>query len=107
MPECQYRKMDIFALTSDTEQMPLGILEAMASGLPIISLAVGDVMDMVSEQNRPFVVRRDAEPELLNRLLSLVDNPDLRGTLGRANRNTATARFDHQTMVARYAELFG
>ena len=117
-PECQYRGidifalsvyplMDVFAISSDTEQMPLSILEAMASGLPIASLDVGDVMDMVAAENRPFVVPRDGETQFRDSLLTLVDKPELRHALGRANRKAATDRFSQQAMIARYAELFG
>ncbi|HAK62263.1 MAG TPA: glycosyl transferase, partial [Alphaproteobacteria bacterium] len=40
-PERSYRLFDIFALSSDTEQMPLGMLEAMAAGLPVAATDVG------------------------------------------------------------------
>jgi glycosyltransferase involved in cell wall biosynthesis len=48
-PAPLYREMDVFALSSTTEQMPLSVLEAMATGLPVVSTRVGDVADMISE----------------------------------------------------------
>jgi len=50
-----YATFDVFALSSDTEQMPLSVIEAMASGLPVVSTDVGDVRLMVSEANGPFI----------------------------------------------------
>ena len=50
-----YAQFDVFALSSDTEQMPLSVIEAMASGLPVVSTDVGDVRLMVAEANAPHV----------------------------------------------------
>src|SRR4029077_19120178 len=51
-----YRAMDVFAISSDTEQMPVALLEAMASALPVVSTEVGDVRDMLPEAQGEFVV---------------------------------------------------
>jgi glycosyltransferase involved in cell wall biosynthesis len=58
-PAALYRTFDIFALTSDTEQMPYTVLEAMASGCAIAATDVGDVKRLVAEENAPLVVGRD------------------------------------------------
>jgi L-malate glycosyltransferase len=47
---------DIFALSSDSEQYPISLVEAMAAGLPAVCTDVGDVMAMVAPPNRPFVI---------------------------------------------------
>ena len=54
-PAALYRTLDIFALSSDTEQMPLSVIEAMASGLPVAATAVGDVAAMLAAENQAFV----------------------------------------------------
>lgn len=106
-PERALAEMDVFALSSDTEQMPLSILEAMAAAMPIASLAVGDVADMVAEENRRYVVPRADEAAFRAALLALLGDPALRRRLGAANRTVALERFDHRLMVQRYAEIFG
>ena len=58
-PAPLYAGFDIFALSSDTEQMPLSVLEAMASGLPVAATDVGDVAAMLAAENQAFVTPLD------------------------------------------------
>lgn len=105
-PHLAYRDFDIFALSSDTEQMPLSLLEAMAAGLPVAATDVGDVAEMLAEPNRAHVVPRE-DAALAGALAALLAAPDLRAALGAANRARAEQAFDEATMVASYAALFG
>jgi glycosyltransferase involved in cell wall biosynthesis len=47
---------DIFALSSDSEQFPISLVEAMAAGLPAVATAVGDVRAIVARDNAPLIV---------------------------------------------------
>lgn len=96
---------DIFAMSSDTEQMPLRLMEAMAAGLPAIATDVGDVKAMVSEPNRGLVVPRDNEAAFAAKLDGLLRDGQLRMGLGRANRAKAQHDFRFETMAAAWAEL--
>lgn len=100
-----YAALDIFALSSDTEQMPTSLMEAMAAGLPLVSTDVGDVSNMVTDENRPFVVDRDDEA-FGNALLRLVTDELLCAKLGGANRKSAAERFTLSGMLAAYDLLF-
>ncbi len=101
-PERWLASFDAFALSSDTEQMPLSLLEAMASGLPTVCTDVGDVRAMVAEENTPFVTAVDdaAFAQGLRALLS----GDLRA-IGAANRAKAEAEYGQAAMFSRWAEV--
>lgn len=96
---------DIFALSSDSEQFPISLVEAMAAGVPAVSTDVGDVANMVAPENRPLVVADEAG--LARALGLLADDADLRARLGAANRARAQRDYAEDAMVDAYAALYG
>jgi glycosyltransferase involved in cell wall biosynthesis len=100
-----YASFDVFALSSDTEQMPTSVIEAMAAGLPIASTEVGDVGTMVAAQNRRFVVPVDAR-SLAQALTDLLRDETLRREVGAANRARALREFSDDKMFAAYGAWF-
>src|SRR5579859_2115184 len=104
-PQGAYQHFDVFALSSDTEQMPLSVLEAMAAGLPVAATDVGDVSFMLAEANRRFVTVPD-DAALARALTALLDGPTLRRDLGAANRARAERDYSEQAMIGAYADLF-
>lgn len=106
-PERLLGRFDVFALSSDTEQMPYGILEAMAAGRPVAATDVGDVARMVAPENQPFLVPAAAPDLLAGSLSRLLPDPALRVRLGAANRRKAWAEYGLDTMLDTYAGLLG
>jgi glycosyltransferase involved in cell wall biosynthesis len=100
------RGLDIFALTSDTEQLPTTVIEAMASGLPVAGVAVGDLQHMVCEINRPLIVPRDDGAGLTAALRRLVSEPALRRVIGEGNRQQAIIRFGEAGMFHAHERLY-
>jgi len=100
-----YAALDIFLLSSDTEQMPTAVIEAMASGLPVVATDVGDVAGMVARENAPFVVPMDANA-LARATLSLLADESLRRRVGAENRIRALRKYSDTAMFAAYGELF-
>jgi glycosyltransferase involved in cell wall biosynthesis len=104
-PAALYRGLDVFALSSDTEQMPLSVIEAMAAGLPIAATDVGDVAAMVADENRAFVSPLD-DAALAKAIVALARDRALRDRVGSANRAKAEAEFGQSAMVAAWGRLF-
>lgn len=98
---------DIFALSSNSEQFPISLIEAMAAGLPAVTTAVGDIRTMVSDDNRPLIVEAQDEAAFTAALDTLAERPDLRRAIGLANREKAAAEYDEAHMIARYARIYG
>ncbi len=100
-----YAGFDVFALSSDTEQMPLSVIEAMASGLPVASTDVGDVRTMVAAANAAGITQLD-DAALAAALDRLVRDPAARSAIGEANRQKAQRDFDQAAMARTYGALW-
>ncbi|HEX8580189.1 MAG TPA: glycosyltransferase family 4 protein, partial [Allosphingosinicella sp.] len=90
---------DIFALSSDTEQCPLSVMEAMAAGLPVVAPSVGDIESMVSEANRPFIVPPNDEERLAAAIRRLADDPALCTAIGASNADRARSHYGSAGMI--------
>jgi glycosyltransferase involved in cell wall biosynthesis len=106
MPEAVLGTFDVFALSSDTEQMPNALLEAMAASRPVAAVDVGDVKAIVSEENRGFIVPREDSAAFVAAIGRLLSDNAARKALGRKNRERAVAEFSQERMFAAYAEVF-
>ena len=95
----------ILAMSSDTEQMPFAVLEAMEAGLPIAATDVGDIREMVAEANRRFIVPL-CDNALGRALSTLVEDPSLRSRIGQANRSRQRELYSLSTMVEAHGAAF-
>ncbi|TAJ13911.1 MAG: glycosyltransferase [Planctomycetota bacterium] len=105
-----YRAFDAFALSSDTEQMPLSLLEAMATGVACASTDVGDVRAMLPAEQHAFVVPAQAgaagERALGEALARLCADAALCARLGAANRARVAREHSFDAMVRAHARLW-
>jgi glycosyltransferase involved in cell wall biosynthesis len=97
--------LDVFTLSSDTEQMPLTLLEAMAAGLPVVAVDVGDIRMMLPPEGRRLVVARDDQESFTGAFAELLGSHELRRDLGRRNRAHVRASYSIDTMLATYDRL--
>ena len=99
-----YRAIDIFAISSDTEQMPVALLEAMAMRLPVASTDVGDVRAILPQPQQHFVY--DSDAGLARAIVQLAGAPEERARLGKLNRRRVEERFGFDRTVEAYRALY-
>lgn len=101
----------LFVLSSQTEGIPLTLLEAMARGLPVVATRVGGVPEVVVEGETGLMVPPSDSEALAAGIRRVLADPGLGEQLGRAGRRRAEQRFDIRRMVgdyeAEYRELSG
>ena len=97
---------DLFALSSESEQFPISVVEAMAAGLTIVAPDVGDVREMVSDENRPWIVPAHDEKALADALWRITGDVASTRRIGAANQARARAEYDEATMIERYRKLY-
>jgi hypothetical protein len=105
-PEKVLGWLDVFAISSDTEQMPNALLQAMAASRAVAGVDVGDVGTIVAAENRRFIVARDDEGGLAATIAALLEDEGLRRALGAANYARAVDVYGIERMVEQYRELF-
>lgn len=96
---------DVFVLASDREGLPLGVLEAMACGVPQVATAVGGTPEAVTDATGVLVPPGDPE-RLAEAIVSLLGNAERRRELSAASRERHATRFSVQRMVAETAALY-
>ena len=82
----EYRAADIFVLTSDFEGTPNVILEAMASGLPVVACRTGGVAEIVRHGETGYIAERGDEASAVEHLQTLIESSMLRARMGQAAR---------------------
>jgi len=98
--------MDVFVLSSDYEGNPLSVMEAMASGLPIVSTAAGGVPGLFESGKEGLIVQPGDVQGLSNSMSFLLRNRELSQSLGVAAARRARENFDVATMVQAYQGFY-
>lgn len=98
--------LDVFALSSRMEGLPLAALEAMATGLPVVSTAVGGLPALLDEGVTGYLVPSGDEGGLRARLAALQADPTAARATGERGQTHVRARHAREVMVRRYLELY-
>jgi sugar transferase (PEP-CTERM/EpsH1 system associated) len=96
----------LFALPSLAEGTPVSLLEAMASGLPVVASRVGGIPEVVSDGEHGLLVPAMDADALAQALACYVRDPELALRHGRAGRARVEERFSMRAMLASYGALY-
>lgn len=100
------RQCDIFVLPSFAEGVPVVLMEALASGRPVVATAVAGVSELVEEGRSGFIVPPGDPVALADGIRKLADDPALRDAMGQVGREKVLLDFDIAKEAARLALLF-
>ena len=101
-----YAAFDIFVMSSLREGLPNSILEAMAMHKPVVTTDVAGAKELVVHGETGFVVPQKGVEELAKYILMLLDNRELRLTMGRASRTRIETEFAFSVRLRRIEDLY-
>jgi L-malate glycosyltransferase len=99
-------RADVFVLPSRTEAFPNAVLEAMASGLPIVATGVGGICELIEHERNGLLVAPGDPETLAAQICRLIDDEALASRLSRSARTHVHARYSFDRMVAQFEELY-
>jgi glycosyltransferase involved in cell wall biosynthesis len=85
--------MDILIHPSLAEGLGYSVLEAMALGRPVVTSAVGGLREIIVDGQNGFLIKPGDTDAIVDRVIRLAADPDLRTTMGRAARETIFADY--------------
>jgi glycosyltransferase involved in cell wall biosynthesis len=104
-PQSRLREFDLFALSSDTEQLPLALLEAMAIGMPAVATHVGDVGELLSDVSPQTLCAPD-DVSFAQALSRALECQDQWSAWAQAGRRKVAAAYSLSQMVEDWRRMF-
>jgi glycosyltransferase involved in cell wall biosynthesis len=104
MPAC-YRELDLVVGSSWSEALPLALMEALASGVPVVATRVGGVPELIAHGLTGFLATPGDHEGLSTHMATLLADPALRRRMGAAARDWAVQRLQLDQSVRRTGEL--
>lgn len=97
---------DVFVLSSDSEGLPLAVLEAMAAARPVVATAVGDVPRVVRDGQDGLLVGPGDVAALAGALFELLSDTERAGRLGSSAREQVVREYSLRTMIEKHQALY-
>jgi len=97
---------DIFLLPSVNEALPVCLMEAQATGLPVVASNVGSIDKMVNNGASGFLVPERDVDALAEKLIYLIEHPEIWPEMGRAGRAYVEANYDINKLNDRLVEIY-
>lgn len=97
---------DVSVLTSHYEGLANALVESMCMGVPVVTTDYLGVEELVTDQQEGFIVPRGDARTMARKLCRLLDDPQLRATMGQRGRETVERRFSAQAMARNLLNIY-
>lgn len=97
---------DVFLLPSRFEGFPLTVLECLHLGVPLVAHDVGGVAEAIDNGETGFIVDPDSEKRFVERVETLVKNPQQRKKMSHRAQQVATKQFTEERMISEYLSVY-
>src|SRR5690606_7441992 len=94
-----YQIADVFAFSTFYEHHPFAVLEALSTGLPVVTTTVGGIPETIDNGRNGFLVEPFNERQFADRILYLLEHPQEASNMGSLARKTVEDRFDWRIVV--------
>ncbi len=94
------------SVNQDQEGVPNSVLEAMATGLPVVATRHGGIPEAVDHERSGFLVDEEDHVGLARAMQRIVDSPELLEKMGAAARNTVAARFEQGAQIQQLESFY-
>ena len=101
-----YQSADIFAFSTFYEHHPFAILEALSTGLPVVTTNVGGIPETISDGKNGFLCDPFNSRQFSDRILTLLEHPSLASEMGLSARRTIEERFDWRIVVKKVLKVY-
>lgn len=99
--------IDIFVLPSYVEAFPISIIEAMSSGVPVIATKVGDIPNIITDDETGLLVEPKNADAIADALLKIMRNKDLYQSVKKNARNIVENSFSSEVVFEKYIRVCG
>jgi glycosyltransferase involved in cell wall biosynthesis len=101
-----YQAADIFAFSTFYENLPFAVLEALSTGLPVVTTCVGGIPEMIDSGKNGFLVQPFNAKELSDRVLYFLEHPAEAEEMGFLARKIVLERFDWRFIVKKVLKVY-
>lgn len=105
-PAMYYRIADVFVLPSRQEGMPNAVIEAMATGLPVIGTRISGTEDLVVDGVNGRLVDAGDAGQLESAMRELISSPDLRARMGKRSLEMIRSEYSIDIVARRYRDVY-
>jgi len=101
-----YQAADIFAFSTFYENLPFAVLEALSTGLPVVTTNVGGIPEMIASGKNGFLVEPANSRALADRILFYLEHPAVASEMGFLARETIENHFDWRLIVKKVVKVY-